>query len=182
MINLLPPQEKKELLEEENYRLVLVLGVLILFFLISLALVLFSIKIYISGQVEVQKIIFSEADREFRQSEIQNFQEKINSTNLTFSKLNSFYQEKFYFTETLVRISKTLPVGTYLTNFSFTPLATKELRGQVSLTGFCPNREVLFELKENLENEKDFQEIYFPPENWVKSANIDFGVSFKIKK
>lgn len=181
MINLLPSQYKKELLEERNYRLVLILGILVLLSFVSLALILFSIKIYISGQVEYQKIILSEAEREFKQSETQNLQEKIALTNLTFSKLNSFYQENLYFTKTLERISKTLPSGTYLTNLSFTPLAREEFQVQISLSGFSPSREILFEFKKNLETEKDFQEIYFPPTNWIRPTDINFSLTFKIK-
>ncbi len=186
MINLLPPQQKEELLEEEKYNLVLILGILFLIFLISLILILFSIKIFISGEIEVQRILLSAEEKRFKGSPIQNLEEKINTSNQTLSKLNLFYQNQLNLTETLEKISETLPPGTYLTTFSLNPLSTpaegETLRylAQVSLAGFSPTREILLEFKENLEKEEPFGEIYFPPSNWVKPTDIDFLVNFKI--
>ena len=180
MINLLPAQQKKELLEEENFRLILILGTVLFISLFCLILILFSIKIYLSGQVESQRVVLSQVEKEFAQSGLKNLQEKIKSTNLTFSQLHSFYQKKFYLTEILERISKTLPPGTYLTNFSFSP-PREEFPAQISLSGFAQTREILIELKRNLEAEEDFQEIYFPPENWVQPTDINFSLTFKLK-
>ena len=173
--SLLPPQQKEELLEEEKYSLVLTLGILFLIFLISLILILFSIKIFISGETEVQRILLSAEEKRFKESQIQNLEEKINASNQTLSKLNLFYQNQLNLTETLEKISGTLPPGTYLTTLNFN-------LAQISLSGFSPTREILLEFKENLEKEKIFGEIYFPPSNWVKPIDIDFLVNFKIKK
>ncbi len=175
MINLLPPQQKEELLEEEKYSLVLTLGILFLIFLISLILILFSIKIFISGEIEVQKILLSAEEKRFKESQIQNLEEKINASNQTLSKLNLFYQNQLNLTETLEKISGTLPPGTYLTTLNLN-------LAQISLSGFSPTREILLEFKENLDKEGTFGEIYFPPSNWVKPIDIDFSVNFKIKK
>ena len=143
MINLLPLQQKEELLEEEKYNLVLTLGILFLIFLISLILILFSIKIFISGETDVQRILLSAEEKRFKESQIQNLEEKINASNQTLSKLNLFYQNQLNLTETLEKISGTLPPGTYLTTLNFN-------LAQISLSGFSPTREILLELKENL--------------------------------
>lgn len=182
MINLLPPQYKQELLLEETKRLVIILEVVILASLVSLVLILFSIKTYLNGEVDFQKIILSQAEKEFGQSGFQNIQEKINLLNLTFSKLDSFYQEKFYFTEILEKVSKTLLPGTYLTTLSFSPsLAEEDFRFRISLSGFAKTREILLEFKEKLEAEEDFKEVYFPASNWVKPTDINFNLTFVIK-
>ena len=173
MINLLPPQQKEELLEEEKYNLVLILGILFLIFLVSLILILFSIKIFISGETDVQRILLSAEEKRFKESQIQNLEEKIDASNQTLSKLNLFYQNQLNLTETLEKISGTLPPGTYLTTLNFN-------LAQISLSGFSPTREILLELKENLEKEKIFGEIYFPPSNWVKPTDIDFSVTLRI--
>jgi Tfp pilus assembly protein PilN len=177
MINLLPPQQKEELLEEERYNLVLILGILFLIFLICLILILFSIKISISGQLEAQKILLSQEEERFKGTQTQNLEEKIISSNQILSKLSSFYSRQISLTEVLEKISQSLPSGAYLTNFNF-----NSENNQVSLSGFSPSREILLEFKKNLEKEENFQEIYFPPSNWVKPTDIDFVVNFKIKK
>lgn len=175
MINLLPLQEKKNLRMEENWRLVLILGFLFLIFLISLFLILFSVKSYLWGQVESRKILVDLEEKYFQSSEIQALREKITLANQNLSKLTPFYQKQKRGTEILEKISQTLPPGVYLTTLSW-----QKDTSQISLSGFSPTREILFEFKKKLE-EKEFREIYFPPQNWIEPTDIDFYVTFKVK-
>jgi len=175
MINLLPPQYKAELKEEENWKLTLILNLLFLIFLVCLALILFSIKISIAGQLEAQKILLLQEEKNFEESQIQSLEEKITASNQAISKLNSFYQRQISLAEILEKIFETLPSSIYLTTLDFN-------LDQFSLFGYSHTREILLEFKKNLEKEELFEEIYFPPSNWVKPADIDFSVNFKIVK
>ena len=182
MINLLPPQYKAELKEEENWKLTLILSILFLIFLVCSALILFSIKISVSGQAEAQKILLLKEEKKFEESQIQNLEEKITISNQALLKLNSFYQSQTNLTEILEKISETLPINIYLATLNFNPLTATENEkhaAQISLSGFSPTREILLEFKKNLEKEQTFEEIYFPPSNWVQQTDIDFSVNFK---
>ncbi len=179
MINLLPPKQKEELSLKEYFNLILIWEILIFSFLVSLALILFLVKISIEKDLEITKILLAEKER--GASLNKEFQEKINAFNLRLSALNSFYQNKINLTETLEKISKNLPEKSYLVNFNLTQQLEKERGWQIALSGFSPDRKSLLLFKENLESEKSFSEIYFPPENWVKAENIDFWVNFKLK-
>jgi len=176
MINLLPSQEKEILRQEEEYKLVLILGILFFIFLICLILILLSIKIYFSGQLNVQEIILSQKEESFKKSRSQDLEEKILLFNQTFSELSSYYSERLSMVEISEKISQNLPYGVHLTNFNF----DSETR-QISLSGFSPSREILLEFKENLGKEENFQEIYFSPSSWVKPADIDFTATLRIK-
>lgn len=183
MINLLPPSEKKLLAQEKYWRMVLILEILFLLFLLSLILILFSIKIFIAGQLEAQKILLEQREKAIPFSQIRDYEKKFIKLNLSLSKLNSFYQNQTSLTEILEKISETLPAGTYLTNLKFNPpQKEKEYFAEVSLSGFCPSREILVEFRKNLEAQEEFKEVYFPPSNWVQSTNIYFSTNFKIKK
>lgn len=175
MINLLPPQYKEEFKQEENWRLVLILGILILISLISLILILFSTEIYIQGQVKSAEILVDLEEEHFQAPEIQLLRGKITLANQNLAKLNSFYQTQINSTEILEEISETFPSGIYLTSFSF-----QKSTSQISLFGFSPTRETLFKFKENLEEREEFTEIYFPPSNWVKPINVNFQITFKV--
>lgn len=175
MINLLPPQYKIEFRQEENFRLILTLGILILFFLVSLILILISVKIYLWEQVETTKILVNLEEKYFQTPETKVLQEKIRLANQNLSKLNSFYQGRTDSTEILEKISETLPSGIYLTNFSW-----QKSTSQIAISGFCPNQKTLFEFKKNLEKQKEFSEVYFPLSNWIKSKDIDFDATFKV--
>lgn len=182
MINLLPPKEKEEILQEENWKLLMILGMFSLFFLISLLLILFSIKIFVTGEVDVQKILFAEQEKEFKNTQMQNLQNNLTAFNKKLSQLDSFYQNQSNFSEILEEISKTLPPGVYLNNLSIIPQGGKNEGSKCSISGFSPSRQILLVLKDNLEKEKNFQEVYFSPANWVKPADINFTISFKVKQ
>jgi len=175
MINLLPPQYKEELKEEENWKLTVILSILFLIFLVCSVLILFSIKISISGQLEVQKILLLQEERKFEESQMQNLEEKITISNQTLLKLSSFYQSQNDSTEILEKISETVPSDIYLTNLNLN-------LDKIFLSGYSPTREILLEFKKNLEKEELFGEIYFPPSNWVKPSDVDFSVNFKVAK
>lgn len=177
MINLLPPRKKEILIQIEYWKLTLILGILVLVFLISFSLILLSVKTYISGKLGSEKILVEIKEKQLETSEMEDLQKKITAANQNLSKLDSFYQSQANLTKILEEISKTLPSGIYLTSFSYRKDISK-----IELSGFSPEREALFELKKNLEKEKNFQEIYFPPSNWIKPIEIDFYATFKIKQ
>ena len=183
MINLLPPQEKEKILLERKKRVVLNLLILILFFFLCLILALVPIKIYLRSQVKSQEFFLAEIQKETGQTEIKDLRKKIDLINSTLTNLDNFYKNKVYFSEILEKISEILPEKIYLNTLSitFSSAEKKEERViNVSFSGFAPNREVLFEFKEILEKETNFEKIFFPPENWVKRTNINFTVSFEI--
>ncbi len=178
MINLLPPQQKKELFNLFRLRLILILGILSASFFLSFSLVLLTIKIYISGNLKGQRIVFEETEREF--SSNKNFENEIEKYNLLLSNLDNFYRNEISNTQILEKIANILPPETYLTDLNFNPAKEKN-EVQIALSGLCKNRDVLILLKKNLEGEKDFSEIYFPPGNWIKPQDINFNVTFKVK-
>jgi len=186
MINLLPPQQKEELLAQERLRLVIVLGVLFILFLLSLALTLLLVENYFLANLEEQQILFKE--EEIKASLNKDLEEEILTGNSFFSQLNSFYQEQYDITKTLEKIYQALPQNSYLTDFSFSfvqqridkDIITKRVK--ISLLGLCPTRELLLSLKDNLEKEEDFSEVRFSPASWVEPVDAQFGVTFYLLK
>lgn len=63
MINLLPPEEKTILIQEERFKLILILGIVFLSALLSLILILFSVRIYISSQTDSENTIFEQEEK-----------------------------------------------------------------------------------------------------------------------
>lgn len=171
MINLLPPKEKEILKQEENYKLVLILGMLALVSLLVLFLILFSIKIYIAGEVSAQKIFVETEKEEF--SRLESFQDDIALVNQELSNLEFFYQNQIYLSELFEEISSTLMPRMYLNRFSY-----QKNNSQIILKGFCPTAKMLSEFRDKLKEEKHFEEISFPLSNWVESENINFSATF----
>ena len=176
MINLLPQKQKQELLLEEKFKAVLILGVIILASLVSFIFILISIKISLSAEMAIQKINFEQKEKELADPALQDMESKITSANAAFSQLDSFYRGQRDSSAVIEKIFNALPPGVYLNNLSFNSVSSK-----VFIAGFSPSRETLLKLKENLEKENSFSDVYFPPTNWIEPANITFSLNFKIK-
>ena len=143
--------------------------------MISLVLILFSVKTYTKSRVESIGVIAKVEEKNLQTSEIQELREKIISANQAILKLNLFYRSRINLVETIENISKILPAGIKLTTLSW-----QKKNSQIAVSGLALTREDLFELKKNLEEK--FTEIYFPPQNWIEPANINFQATFKLKK
>ena len=181
MINLLSSKNKEELLQEENWKVVMILGINILVIFVCFVFILYSINIFISGEINSQKIIYEQREKEFKTLPMQTLQQNLITFNEILSRLDSFYQHRFNATKILEEISETIPSEIYLTNLSINPKTVKEKEVECILVGFSSAREDLLLFKENLEKKEIFEEVYFPPANWVKPTDINFRVTFKIK-
>jgi Tfp pilus assembly protein PilN len=177
MINLLPNHQKEELREEEKFKIVLILGIILFSFFLSLSLSLFALKAIADSKVESQKILAEAKEKNWNSQPGKDLEKKIQDYNLTLTQLKSFYQKEINLTEILEKIYSLLPSGVYLNLFNF-----DRQQNLISLSGFSPTRDHLLKFKENLENQKEFGEIYFPPSNWVQPNDINFSVNFKIKE
>jgi len=178
MINLLPIKQKQRLLEEEFFRLTLILGTLFLCFLICLSLILFLIKNYTLWDLEAEKILFQEKEKTLLLNK--ELEKEIKEANIFLSELDSFYQESTKITQLLENTDTTLASGVYLISLDVALSKIKsEGRSRVSISGFSPDRETLLIFQENLKKELSFSEVYFSPESWVEPENVDFDVSFR---
>ncbi len=155
--------------------MILIFGVLLVSFLISLFLLLSLVRNLIEAKLEYSK----NEDKDM--TIIQSGEGEIKETNLMFSRLDNFYSGQIGLAENLEKISRLTPEGVHLTNFNFSS-GQKEGKEQISFSGFSPDRKILLLLKENLEKEQGFSEIYFPAESWVKPVDINFTVSLKIAR
>lgn len=178
MINLLPPQQKEKILEQQHLKLALILGIVFLSFLVSLFLVLFLVRSYILADLETQKINTKEKRKEIALN--QDLEKEITEANILLSDLNSLYENNLDLTKVLEKINATLPSGTYLTSYSlgFSKKGKEEIVS-ISLTGYCQSRDTLVKFKESLEAEEVFTEVSFSTESWVKPT--EFRVNFRIE-
>ena len=184
MINLLPPSFKEDIRQGENLRLIVILLVLLFLFLLSLYFLLGSLRIYRIGEIKVQevKLVVQEETLD-RHKE----QEVIKSLNLDVLNTIRFYRRQVQLKAVFVSLADNLPDNMILENFSYIPVSqaivkeeTKIIPAKFTLSGFAPTREILFSFKKNLEANSLFQNVIFPPSNWVNAQDIIFSVSFEL--
>jgi Tfp pilus assembly protein PilN len=181
VINLLPPQQKTDLLDQKRFRLILILGILFLSLLISIFLVLFLVKIFVMAELNEQKIILEEKEKLISLN--QNMEKEITGYNTFLFDLNSFYQKSLDLTQLFEKIEETIPGGIYLNQFSLGSVKKeKESKVQITLSGYSPDRDILLEFRENLKNEEGISEVSFSPTSWVEPTDINFTVMFQLDK
>lgn len=158
---------------EEWFRLVLILGMLLVVFFICLSLSLLSIRVYVLGEIQVQQILVDSQKREGGELRI----ERIRELNSDITKVSSFYTKRILLSDIVARVSSALPESGHLSSFSYTSGASK---AKISLKGFALRTEDLLQIRTNLEQDPLFGNFHFPPSNWVRATNIDFAFDFEI--
>ncbi len=183
MVNLLPPSHKEELRGEEQFRLALILGLLLVAFFVCLSLSLLSIRVYVSGEIQAQQILVESQREEGGESRV----EQIRQRNADIAGISSFYTGRIALSDIIARISDSLPEGVSLSAFTYAPILQSGKGGEgglakakVLLVGFAPLTEDLLSMRANLEEEPLFGNFHFPPSNWIRASNIDFSFDFEI--
>lgn len=176
MINLLPPQEKEDLLQMKRQKITIILGFMFFTFLICLSLVLFTLNIRLGSKISSENIFYGASKKELETDAAVNLQKELEYYNKNLSAVETFYKNSVSLSDILQRFAGILPGGVYLMSLSYSKDSS-----QFQLTGFAPTGEDLQAFKKSLEGQDDFYDISFPPSNWVKLADIIFKASFKVK-
>jgi hypothetical protein len=173
MMNLLPPEQIKELKEEENLKILLNIFLLALFFLFSLFLTLLSIKFYLSGVLDSQKILLEKEEKILDLEK----EDEIKKYNEILSRIGKFYQKNTPLFPQTKDFFEKIPQSIYLRELE----VKIDKKGEVSfwVSGFSKTRESLLDLIKILK--ENYREVSFPPEILLREADIDFSISFKIK-
>jgi len=186
MINLLPPKEKEQLMFESNKKLTIVIGNMVLISLISLILVLFSLKFYMLEELAYQKGNLSSIEKDYQSKDFILAKEDMQKYNGIIIKMYNFYNNQNKMSDALTIVSKIeRPKGLYFKSINVESL-DKDIN--VKIIGFSDTRENLQSFKNNLEEVQSGQtsnkieNVYFPPYVWLKARDIDFNLTFKIIK
>ncbi len=176
MINLIPTEEKKEIVKDFYLRFsvifFIVLNFLILLFLIAILpsyLISYEKKNSINNKFEMQKNeIIPEID--------QKAQASIKDLDAKLALLDKTKNSQYVFSKKVIDeiISKKVS-GIKITSFSY---ENNSLEGKkVNITGIAGNREQLLLFRKLLESDTSFKEVNLPISNFAKGSNLDFNLS-----
>lgn len=174
MINLLPQNQKNELLFKRTGRLIMVLGITFLIFLVCLVLVLFSLKFYLLIDVFTQK---EQATSQKDFSELAKTKKEIGDYNTKISSFKSFYEKQIYFSKMLESIFKIdIPSGV---NIIYLSSEKKGNKIESTIYGYSDLRDNLILFKNNIEKEKSIINPYFSQDSWTRVDKINFYLNFQ---
>ena len=180
MINLLPPKEKEQLLLDRNKKLVTILGCMTIIFLICLSLVLLLVKSYISEKVDSGKSILDATEKKYQTSDFLFYDNLVKKYNTDLVVVDTFYKKQIYFTDIIKNILDIQrPDGLFFNDISVKN-SEKDNKIEVNISGISDTRDNLLTFKDNIEKNNKIKNVYFPPNIWVKTKDIDFYVTFEI--
>ncbi|MCG2688186.1 PilN domain-containing protein, partial [Candidatus Parcubacteria bacterium] len=157
-------------------KLILIFELGFLLFLISIALIAFSVSTYLGGEIDSEKTNIFQKEQDIDLDKIADFQKEIKVLNEKTKDIDTFYHQQTYLAGILEKISEKLPAGSYLNNLSFS-----QTSNTLNLSGFVLTRDDLLTFKRSIESDNNFTDVNFPPGNWVSPTNIEFSLSFKLK-
>ncbi len=189
MINLLPPKEKEQLFLERKKKLVIILGYITIISLICLSLVLFLVKLYILEQVGHKKSILDTTEKKYQTSDYLFYNNLVKKYNKDLVTANTFYKKQIYFSDiikTILDIQR--PDGLFFNDMSIKNSekdnkiknSEKDNNIKVTVSGISNTRDNLLIFKDNIENNNKIKNVYFPPNSWIKTKDINFYVTFEI--
>jgi type IV pilus assembly protein PilN len=173
-LNLLPPQDKKELeladLNRLTVCLVVYLAIFLIIFISLLLTTFFSLSILLKAQDELIEI----RKQDTRIQRLITIEEKIKQANQQLSQVYQKQKGLITWTPVFEEIAKITPQGIYLTNFSF-----QATNNQINLNGWANKREELLSFQKSLEESSHFIEIEAPLSNLLKQTDINFSFTLK---
>ena len=185
MINLLPPQAKKELIQEEYFKLLLIFVILILVFMICFAMLLGIIRIYLHSEIVAGESRLFWLSEQF--SEDDPVLNKVKELNETHSDVSRFFKKRQLLSPAIDRLASHLPLSASLTSFSYTPATiikkkdeVQKLNAKIAVTGQALTRNILLSFREDLISDPLFGKVFFPPSNWVEPEDITFSFQAEI--
>ncbi len=179
MINLLPPKEKKNLLDKKIEKLITIIGSITLFFLIFYLFLLLSINMYVETILESELISLEQLQKDHLSSDSYQLQESIDKYNKKFSQARMSYENQTFFTNGIEQITSLKPGGVFFRNIS---LKKSDAGIFFSISGFSKTRANLISFRDNLEEAEKISDVNFSPLSWVRPNDIDFQLAFELKR
>lgn len=181
MINLLPPEEKEILILEKRKKIIIILGIMILIPLICFILFLTSIWLYILAEVNTQKIVLQQAQKQYQTASFLHFKGIIQQDNSILNQLNSFYKKEIDINGALQEIaSLSRPKNVYMTDLYMTRQDNQKIIATIS--GISSSRNDLLIFKKTVEADKRIKNPSFSPESWIASENVAFNLTFEVSQ
>jgi Tfp pilus assembly protein PilN len=174
-LNLLPPQEKKEIEFLRFFRLIASLGIWLTVILIIFSLILVSAFFSLDLLLDSQQELIETRKQEEKNQSLAQIEERINQANSNISKIFLKQQGIILWTLILEELTEIIPEGLSLDLLS----SSKESR-KIKLNGFSPDRDKLLVFAESLKQSSYFQDIESPLSNLIKQKDIDFTLNFLI--
>jgi Tfp pilus assembly protein PilN len=173
-LNLLPPEEKTEIVSHKTYRKVLAWGFSSLVLVLAFLAILSSIWLYLFVQLNSMQEIVQGLQASPQNQRFNDIKKEIDDVNRELKSFSSLIGQENEYSFYMDKLTGLLNSGIRFKSVSFDG-------SRVALSGQAATRESLLLFKDNLENSDYFQNVDAPLSNFLKQTDIDFSFSFEIE-
>jgi len=174
-LNLLPPQEKAILAQEQNQRWIVYYGSAILVILLIFMGLLAAIWLGINIQLKSATEALDSIKTSFKGQNLQTQQTAIVALNNYLKQIENLQTNQKSYSHLLISLAELVPDGVRLDNFSV------DEAGAATLAGFAAKREQVMAFQDVLNKSGFFEKINNPLSNIVKETDITFTFTFDLK-
>lgn len=175
-INLIPPYRKEEISRAYNLRTLLKWEAELAAILALLVLALISInaivKINLSVAVNDSSVINKTSEQ---YKAIEQYDDDTKNTNAVISNVGKIQNAQFYWSKFLAKLNDKVISGVAISK-----ITTKNY--DITVGGKVNTRDNLITFRDNIINDSCFTDVDLPLSNLVARDNIDFQMTFKIKR
>lgn len=184
-LNLLPPQEKKNLYYNKLDNLVLICaGEILVAFLILIAL--FGVTLFtISSQIKIVQKEIDSYEVGIKKEALEELNQKIDKANEKIKRLDLLQENHIRYSGFLEHVSFLIPESAKISNITIIQQAAAQNIPQktiFNLHGLASSRDDVLKIKNGLESSVFLEEVETPLSNLVKATDIDFSFSATIKE
>lgn len=171
MLNLLPPQQKKELRLDFLNQTIVSAVVAVIFMILIGGLLLLVARDFLNINLEEleRELALWQARTEIK--ELEDLERNIRELNKNLVFLDGRQKEQVKFSSFLEKLAKDVPMG-----IRFDDISIKE--SNVNIRGYVLTRDILLTFKNTLESASYVGNFNFPLSNLVKTTDINFSLSF----
>lgn len=172
-VNLLPPEEKKNLQLADFSRLLIFLAGWLSVFLAVFILLLVSTYFSLFLLLREQNNLIAVRQQDPQTQYLVQTEKRIERSNQVVKKVQAKQSSMLIWTDLLKEISQLVPTGVYLNT-----LAYRADDNQISISGWADWRDNLMIFQKSLEISPCFEQIESPLANLIKEKEIDFTFTF----
>ncbi len=177
-LNLLPSHKQSELYYEDLYHSVSVAAVLSAAILLLGILAQVGVWFYLDNKEKSVTADVETLKQQIDKTENAQLKQEIKLINNQMNDFESLAKLSPKWSAVLRAFSAQVPSGVKIGSFS-----AETKTGKIEISGYSPTRELVIELYNNINSDKEnFRDIDYPLENVAKPTNVNFNYSFFIKE
>lgn len=175
-INLLPKLKQNELAHEKLFYSIAVAAVVGVAILLLVILVQIVVRVYLDQTLKSVNAQIEQMRRVADKSENAAIKQDIQSVNAQISDFASLTAQTPQWSSVMAALVKHVPDGVKITQFE-----ARTAKGEISISGYSPSRDLVIDLYNNINADKDnFQNINYPLENVTQPTNVRFFFDFAV--